>query len=90
MKSELRFKPRLGVWKNSTGSLVFNPKTGLGHSYNWYEITKRVKGELILNNYRYSVTTASHVRALRSLLAELGIRFREETAPSGKITGRVA
>lgn len=77
------FRKRLGIYKFSGGKLDFDPVTGLGHSYSWYEITKVIKGKLVLNTYRYSVTTGSHVSILQALLEDLGIKFIEIEAPAG-------
>lgn len=90
MKTGLKWYPKLGIYKNSTGSLTYNPKTGMGYSYKWYEIAAKVKGYQYLNNYRYSVTTGAHVRAIRKLFAELNLRHIEETAPNGVISGLTA
>lgn len=77
----LRWKPRKGVWERP--NLIFNPATGLGTSYAWYNIAQIIDGCLYLNNYRYSVTTAKHVRELRGLFNILGLHFRELAAPAG-------
>lgn len=77
----MKYYPRLNLYK--AANLTFNPDTGNGTSYNWYLITKFFGNTLVLNSYRYSVTTAKHVCKLRSLFIELGLKFIEIEAPRG-------
>lgn len=81
LKTPIPWKPRLGEFRRA--NLTFNPMTGEGFSYNWYQITRVVKGVMVLNSYPYSVTTAKHVGLLRRLLGSLGIPYRECYAPKG-------
>ncbi len=78
----LRFKVRSQVFTYSK-NLVFNPLTEIAHSYDWYEISKRINGRLVLNNYRYSSTTGKHVAKLRMLFSQLGLKYIELSAPRG-------
>lgn len=64
------------VWSN----LTFNTNTGLGHSYRWYEIAKRVNGKQLLNTYKYSPTTGRH---WRKLLDHIDPAYIEVEAPNG-------
>jgi hypothetical protein len=77
----LKYYKRLGIFK--IHNLDFNPVTYSGHSYNWYEITKRVKNVVLLNTYGYSMTTTKHVYKLKSLFNNLGIKYQEIDAPVG-------
>ena len=73
--------PRLNLFKRA--NLTFDPVTGLGHSYQWYEICKVINGKMVLNTYRYSVTTSKHVSLLRYLFDQLGIDYVSIEAPRG-------
>lgn len=44
-------------------------------SYNWWIFLKRIKGKLVFNNYRYSVSTCKHQSKVLSKLRELGIKI---------------
>lgn len=77
----MKYMKRAGIYKAS--NLDFNPKTGLGHSYDWYEITKTIQGKLVLNTYPYSVTTRKHVRKLEELIEQLYISVTRIEAPEG-------
>jgi len=66
---------RLGIYKNSSGTLTFNPETKEAFSYEWYQLVGEFKGKVFLNKFRYSRTTGKHVQEIRSLLKELGISF---------------
>lgn len=79
----LKYMTRLKLFKGCNGKLDFNPLTGLGHSYTWYEISKVIKGQLVLNTYGYSMTTSGHVNTLRSLFSQLGLKYLEVHAPRG-------
>lgn len=82
MKTSVKLNKQ-GVYVNSTKSLDFNPETGVGHSYQWYCIAKKINSQQILNTYRYSKTTAAHVRCLRDLFNSLGINYIEQQAEKG-------
>jgi hypothetical protein len=79
----LKYMTRLKLFKGCNGKLDFDPVTGLGHSYTWYEIAKVINGKLVLNTYRYSVTTSGHVGTLRSLFRQVGLKYIEVEAPRG-------
>jgi hypothetical protein len=63
-----------GVYKNSTGNLIFNKHTMEAHSYKWWKFLSMVEGKLVLNSYRYSMSTSKHQRTVLGLLHELGIK----------------
>lgn len=75
------YRPRLGIFKEHR--VDFDATTGLGHSYDWYEIAKRIDGVQVLNTYNYSQQTAQHVSMLQTLFKQLGIRYIEIEAPLG-------
>jgi hypothetical protein len=67
-----------------SSNLTFFPENGAGYSFNWYRIVDRIKGNVILNTYRYSATTGRHIWKIRKLLNDLGIRIDLEIeAPKG-------
>lgn len=79
----VHYAPRLGIFKDFHGKLTFNPETMLGHSYGWYEITKKIGNRFILNTYNYSRQTWDHVCALKQLFNQLGIQYQTIEAPTG-------
>lgn len=79
----LQFYKRLNVYKTGNANLTWCPEKQVGHSYRWYEIAKRIKGKLVLNVYKYSVTTSGHVGELHWLFKEQGLEFVEVQAPRG-------
>ncbi len=79
----MKYFSRLNMWKNYKASCTFNPETMLGHSYSWYELSKKVKGVMILNTYLYSNQTAKHVGKMRDLFANLKIKYVSLEAPRG-------
>jgi len=81
LKLAIPYGPRRGTFKRA--NLEFNPLNGRGHSYDWYEITKVIRGKLVLNTFRYSVTTQKHVRLLQRLLDSLGLKYMSIEAPNG-------
>ena len=71
----MKFKPRLKVWRNSTGNNVFCPETFQATSYKWWIYVKKIKGQVVFNDYNYSVTTGKHQHAMRHFLkTELKIK----------------
>lgn len=74
----LTFKKRSGIYSNSTGSLTFDPKTCSAHSYRWWKFVGIVEGQVVFNNFRYSVTTSKQQSKVRQLLRELGIKIDVE------------
>ena len=65
--SSLKFLKRLQVYKNSTGTVEFNPLTREGRSYNWTFLAP-INGVLVFNTYKWSQTTACHQSAVISVL----------------------
>jgi len=70
----LKLMKRTGIYKNSTGKCVFNPYTMSATSYDWWSMLQVIKGKVVFNKYRYSVTTAKHQRELLMTLNSLGIK----------------
>ena len=79
----LNWGPKRGTFKSTSGQLEFNPNTGIATSYQWYQIAAVLKGKLVLNTYRYSVTTSKHVGELRSLFRALNLKYVSIEAPNG-------
>ncbi len=80
-KSAIPYKVRSNQFRS--GNLDFSAENMLGHSYDWYEITKQIKGFVVLNTFSYSSSTAKHVGKLHSVLKMLGISYKEIEAPKG-------
>jgi hypothetical protein len=74
MGTELPYRPRLKIYKNSTGNVTFDPKTMEAYSYNWIFV-KKIKGKVVFNDYNYSPTTSGHQIAVKAVLRELKIKF---------------
>lgn len=56
-----RWKPRLKIFSDSGKKVSYNPETGIARSYSWWMLSSRLpNGEVMLNTYRYSRTTAVH------------------------------
>lgn len=73
MKTTLKFNEKAQIWKNSTGTVTLDSKKLSAFSYNWWQFVRKHKGEVYFNNYRYSVTTQAHQRAVMLKLRELGV-----------------
>lgn len=73
-KSSLKYFKKSNLWKNSTGTNVFNPETLEARSYSHWLYLRKVNGKVVFNNYRYSPTTTQHQYALEDLLKELHIK----------------
>lgn len=69
----LKYFKRLKIFKNSTGTVQFNPETKSGWSYNW-NFVGMVEGVLVFNEYHWSQTTSCHQTAVSSVLRELGLK----------------
>lgn len=74
-KMILNFNKKSGLYKNSTGSLTFNPVTCEAHSFRWWKFVAKVDGLVIFNNYNYSNTTAKQQSKIRTLLDQLNIKI---------------
>lgn len=72
--TSLKFFKTLNIYKNSTGTVRFDPKTKTGYSYNW-KFVGEVKGVLVFNDYRWSNTTNGHQTAVRGVLRELDLKY---------------
>lgn len=70
----LKHYTRLNVYKNSSGTVSYNPVTKEAYSYRWKFLCE-VKGTMIFNEYKWSVTTSSHQNAVRRTLSALGISY---------------
>lgn len=76
----MRYYKRLGIYKNSSGSLKFNPLTKESWSYGWYKLSGYINGRLVLNVYNYSSTTTKHKYDVMSMLPDNVVRIE---APKG-------
>ena len=71
---KLKWYPRLGIFKNSTGSCKYNPNTHEGWSYEPWQVCGMIDGIAVFNNFRYSVTTSCHQGVLRGMFKPAGRR----------------
>lgn len=81
--SGLVFKVRSTYFANSSGSCGFDPVTLDGHSYRWYALTRKIKGHVVLNDYRYSIQTSKHIGQVSEVMRDLGIKYITLEAPRG-------
>lgn len=72
--TSLKFFKRLNVYKNSTGTVEFDPANNQGRSYRWTFLAP-VDGVLVFNEYRWSNTTSGHQSAVMSTLDQLGRKY---------------
>lgn len=56
-------------------NVTFNTKTIEAHSYTWWAFVKVIKGKVIFNNYRYSISTSKHQTKVQSLMSQLNIKI---------------
>lgn len=76
-------KEKKGVYQNSTKTCVFDPKKMAAHSYSWWQFVRKERGDVYFNNYRYSVSTHAHQRAVFDKLIEQGVRPIVVSVPDG-------
>lgn len=69
------YRKRAGIFKNSTGTVSFDPKAMEAYSYEWWLFVAKIKGKVVFNSYSYSPTTSGHQSAVRRLLESLGIKI---------------
>lgn len=71
----MKWKPRLKIYQGSNRKNTFDPETFEGRSYrHWLYVTK-IKGQVVFNDYSYSVTTNGHQSEMKSFLStEMGIK----------------
>jgi hypothetical protein len=74
MNFNLKYYKKSKIYKNSTDTVNFDPKTYNAYSYNWWRFVAKIDGKIIFNNYNYSPTTLRHQRYVRKLLYELKIK----------------
>ena len=71
----MKFKPRLKIWQNTSRNNIFDPSTFQATSYKWWVYIKKVKGQVVFNDYKYSVTTNKHQSEMKRFLkTELKIK----------------
>ncbi len=81
--SSLVYCKRDNLFSNSKGTCVFNPETKKSYSYSWYELSKEIKGIVLLNTYNYSRSTIGHIGDVATILRDLGIKYKTVESPGG-------
>lgn len=79
----LKYLKTRNTFENYKNSCGVDMDTFEGHSYGWYSLTKKIKGTVYLNSYRYSNQTSKHISKVRAVFRALGISFKEIQAPRG-------
>lgn len=69
----MKYFPRLKQYK--AANVTFNPNTLEAHSYAWWCFVKRINGQIVFNEHKYSPTTSRHQSKVKALLAELNINI---------------
>lgn len=73
---------RSNMYKAS--NVTFDPKTKTAISYGWWHFVRVIRGKVVFNNHKYSISTQGHQSKVRSLLRKLRIKIDLEVAiPSG-------
>lgn len=81
--SGLIYNKRENRFSNTTGTCEFCPETMEGHSYQWWSMVTRIKGDVYLNTYKYSLSTSKHIYNAEQVLKDLGIKYKTLKAPLG-------
>lgn len=69
----MKYYKRLGIYK--AGNVEFNPETMQATSYRHWLFVNKIKGKVVFNDYRYSMSTGRHQRKVEEVLNELGIKI---------------
>ena len=56
-------------------NVTFNVETLEAYSYGWWSFVKVINGEVVFNEYRYSVSTSKHQTKVLSLMSQLNIKI---------------
>ena len=70
MGTKLKYMSRAGIYKNSTGTCIYNPSKQVATSYNWWGFYKVIDGFMVWNHHYYSQTTSAHQAAVRGFVSE--------------------
>lgn len=62
------YRKRLKIFKNSTGTLTYDPALCEARSYRWWVFVKKIRGVVVFNDYSYSVSTSAHQSAVYGLI----------------------
>lgn len=71
----LDWQVRNQIFKGCNGKCTFDPVTMIADSYGHWPFVQLIKGKVVFNAYRYSVTTSGHQSVVRGLMARLGIKI---------------
>lgn len=80
---KLVWKPKEGMYRNSTESITYDPVRELAYSYRWWCFVRRIKGVLVFNDYSYSSQTNNHQRIIQDLLKTMNKEYITVNAPRG-------
>jgi hypothetical protein len=70
----MKFFPTLGMFKAAKDKNTFDVSKCEARSYKHWVYVSRIKGKVVFNDYKYSVTTGGHQSDMRRLLESLGIK----------------
>lgn len=67
----MRFLKRSKTYVGS--NLSFDPNKISAYSYGWWEFVRKIKGQIVFNDYNYSNATRRHQWTVSRLMRELGL-----------------
>lgn len=71
----MKLMKRSNIYQASNYNVTFNPETLEAFSYKWWSFVRVIEGQVVFNNYRYSVSTSKHQSKVRRLMSDLGIKI---------------
>lgn len=81
--SGLTYKVKANYFENARNTCGFSPESMTGHSYGWYRLVDKIKGQVVLNDFRYSSQTSIHISRVSAVMDDLGIKYICLEAPRG-------
>src|ERR1035438_9307853 len=72
---QLPYQPTLQRFKGCNGKNTFDLNTLEARSYGHWCFAKKIKGQWVFNDYRYSVTTGGHQSTMNAMFSQLGIKI---------------
>jgi hypothetical protein len=84
----LRYIKKRESFENKTGNLVIH-KDYSAFSYRWAIGSYIDNVGIVLNNWKYSLTTQKHIKEYRRFLQDKGIEFKEVCIDSPVLTKQI-
>jgi uncharacterized protein Veg len=71
----MRWQVKNLQFKGHRGKCDFDPLKMQAYSYNHWQFVRMIKGKVVFNSYRYSMTTGTHQGTVASIMRRLGIKI---------------